>query len=265
MTTNTEAKVGWWNTKLFLLLLAAAALGSLAIFPYAARLTGLDLAALGVPWWLVWLASSLQSTVLAGVAILVGMRLGPAVGLGPRLLRRWLASGEDVTLELKQGLRMAVPLGVAAAIVILVIDSWVFARATGDLSQLVTDKPPAWMGLLASFYGGIVEELLLRLGLMTLLVWLITKLPGGGLNQDWPVWIGIIGAALLFGLGHLPATAAVIPLTLIVVLRALLLNGIPGVILGWLYARHGLLAAIVAHFCADLVLHVIYPLVSGTA
>ena len=265
MTTKTDANAGWWSSKLFLVLLAGAAFGSLAIFPYAARITGLDPAALGIPLWLAWLASSLQSTVLASVAILVGMRLGPAVGLGPRLIRKWLELGEEVTPEVNQVMRVAVPLGVAAAVVILALDILVFAQATSDLSQLVTDRPPAWMGLLASFYGGIVEELLMRLGLMTLLVWLVTRLPGAGQGHGWPVWVGILGAALLFGLGHLPATAAMVPLTPMVVLRALLLNGIPGVILGWLYARDGLLAAIVAHFSADIVLHVIFPLLTATA
>ena len=68
--------------------------------------------------------------------------------------------------------------------------------------------------------------------------------------------------ALLFGLGHLPATAVVWPLTPLVVARALLLNGLGGLVFGWLYWRRGLLAAIVAHVGADLVLHVVTPLLS---
>ena len=65
-------------------------------------------------------------------------------------------------------------------------------------------------------------------------------------------------AAVLFGLGHLPATAALLPLTPAVVARAVVLNGIAGVVFGWLYWRRGLEAAMVAHFCADLVLHVLF-------
>lgn len=62
---------------------------------------------------------------------------------------------------------------------------------------------------------------------------------------------------LPFGAGHLPAVVALAPLTTVVVVRALLLNGIAGVSFGWLYWRRGLLAAMVALFSADIVLHII--------
>jgi hypothetical protein len=38
-----------------------------------------------------------------------------------------------------------------------------------------------------------------------------------------------------------------------------------GVVCGVLYWRHGILAAVFAHFCADLVLHVLAPIVVGRA
>ena len=66
--------------------------------------------------------------------------------------------------------------------------------------------------------------------------------------------------ALAFGAGHLPAAAQVWPLDAVVVSRTLLLNGIAGLVFGGFYVRHGLESAIVAHFSADLVLHVAAPL-----
>ena len=44
-----------------------------------------------------------------------------------------------------------------------------------------------------------------------------------------------------------------------VVARALLLNGIPGVACGYLYVRYGLEAAILLHFSLDILLHLIAP------
>jgi hypothetical protein len=38
-------------------------------------------------------------------------------------------------------------------------------------------------------------------------------------------------------------------------------NGVAGVIFGWLFRRLGLIAAMVAHFSADVVLHVIGPMI----
>jgi hypothetical protein len=37
-------------------------------------------------------------------------------------------------------------------------------------------------------------------------------------------------------------------------------NGLVGVVFGWLYWRYGLLAAMIAHFSADVVLHTLAPL-----
>ena len=115
------------------------------------------------------------------------------------------------------------------------------------------------MGFLASFCGGIDEELMLRFGFLTLLAWLIvkvTRIPVGRTTAA-VFWAANILAALAFGAGHLPATRALVPLTSIVVLRALSLNGYMGIILGYLYWKRGLECAMVAHFCADIVVHVL--------
>jgi hypothetical protein len=42
-----------------------------------------------------------------------------------------------------------------------------------------------------------------------------------------------------------------------VILMVLLMNGLAGLIFGWLYWRYGLLSAMVAHFSTDIVLHMI--------
>ena len=69
------------------------------------------------------------------------------------------------------------------------------------------------------------------------------------------LWLATILAAVIFGLGHLPATAALVKLTPLLIVRAILLNGVVGVATGYLYWRYGLEAAVLAHFSADIVLH----------
>jgi membrane protease YdiL (CAAX protease family) len=68
---------------------------------------------------------------------------------------------------------------------------------------------------LASFYGGISEEVMLRLFVMSLLAWLgsFISRTAEGKPTSAVFWISNILAAVLFGLGHLPATAMLIPLT----------------------------------------------------
>lgn len=64
--------------------------------------------------------------------------------------------------------------------------------------------------------------------------------------------------AVLFGIAHLPALKVLlgnIPPPMLV--RTLLLNAPVGLVCGWLFWAHGIEAAMLAHFSADLVYHAI--------
>jgi len=75
------------------------------------------------------------------------------------------------------------------------------------------------------------------------------------------MWVAILGSAIFFGLNHLPATLMTNQFFLIILIRAIVLNGIPGTIFGYLYWKRGLESSMRAHFSADLIVHVILPLV----
>src|SRR5262245_7288308 len=66
-------------------------------------------------------------------------------------------------------------------------------------------------------------------------------------------WAANIVAAVLFGLGHLPATAAVAPLSAALLVRAVWAAGL---VFGELYKRHGLEWAMASHFGVDIVARV---------
>ena len=128
--------------------------------------------------------------------------------------------------------------------------------------NLQTAQPAAWKGLLASFYGGIAEEIQLRLFVMSFLAWLgrfVSKTMVGKPTSA-VFWIANIFAAVLFGIGHLPTMSLLVPLTPLVFARTVILNGLIGVVCGWLYWKRGLEAAMVSHFSADIVLHVLLAL-----
>jgi hypothetical protein len=118
------------------------------------------------------------------------------------------------------------------------------ATLTGIFGQLL-------LGLL---YGGIVEELLLRWGVMSLLVWLGWRviLRKEGSASPAIFWGAIIVAAVLFGIGHLPALANMVALTPLLVIRTILLNALGGILFGWLFWRRGLEVAMVAHAAAHV-------------
>lgn len=113
-------------------------------------------------------------------------------------------------------------------------------------------EPPLWLRVL---YGGITEEVLLRWGVMTGLVWLGWRFAQRreGSPKPWVVWTAIVGSALLFGAGHLPAASALTgSLSASVVAYVVLANSVFGLVAGWLYWKRGLEAAIVAHMGAHL-------------
>jgi hypothetical protein len=252
--------------RVFGILMAGALVGVLGLLPYAVTLLDRMPAsaenALPSPWILLLIQIG-QSMVLIGFATALGLWLGPKVGLGAPLLYDLVSGDREARSRLRALILPSVVLGVLAGVAIVLLDLRIFvprlAAVASDTGEL---QSSAWQGLLASFYGAVPEELLLRLGLMTLLVWV-----GARLTRTFPpgplvMWTAIVVSALLFGAGHLPTTAAILPLTPLVITRALLLNGIGGIVFGWLYWKRGLLAAMLAHFSADIVLHVVMPLLA---
>lgn len=241
--------------KVFGVLVGGALLGSLAIIPYALSLQELP-PSLPIPLWLLLLIGTLQNLLLFAVVTALGLWLGGKVGLGTPVLRAWLAGDSEAPRRFWASLPLAVGLGAATAVIILLLEGFVFAPLLPKALQ-AEQGPPAWQGFLAAFYGGINEELLMRLGLMSLLAWVGARATGREKPGGIVMWTANLLAALLFGAGHLPTLATLAPLTTMLVLRTLLLNSIAGVAFGWLYWRRGLLAAMAAHFSADIVLHVI--------
>ena len=99
----------------------------------------------------------------------------------------------------------------------------------------------------------------MRLFLMTLFIWMGMKLTKQSQPLKPVIICSILLAAIIFGLGHLPITASLTKITPLIIARAVLLNGIGGVVFGWLYWKKGLEAAMVAHFTADIFLLTVLP------
>jgi membrane protease YdiL (CAAX protease family) len=199
--------------------------------------------------------------------IFIGMILMKRIGLSTPILDS-VTRGESASDKLRAILPISIILGVITSLLIIGLDVFAFQPALlnelGDKAEALaqTGQPAAWKGFLASFYGGIAEEIQLRLLVMSLIAWLgafISKTSEGKPSNS-VFWIANILAAVLFGLGHLPATANILPLTPLVITRAILLNGVGGVIFGWLYWKRGLESAMIAHFSTDIVLHVLFAL-----
>lgn len=248
------------NRGLFLILLVASILANISVIPYALSLVLMRTAELPVPLPVAVLIQLFQATAFFSVAIFAGLFLGKKVGLGAPVLESWLRA-ESIKEKLMSILKLSIFLGVLVGISIFFLDRIAFAFFIEPITASQAG-PPLWQRFLVSFYGGINEEIGMRLFLMTLIVWISSKIrrTQAGLPTSLGVWIAIILISVIFGLGHLPMTAKFQQITSLVVFRAVLLNGIAGVVFGWLYWKKGLESAMISHFSTDIILHVILPL-----
>jgi Type II CAAX prenyl endopeptidase Rce1-like len=244
----------------FFVMLGLGLLGAAAILPYSFALAGdkLSQAKLSMP--VLALISFLQTALLIAIATGMGLLAAQPVGLGAPCIQA-LLTGEPVLEPLLKIMPPAIALAVLTFALMALLERYVFATHVPEALGKSDSNMPVWKRLLASFYGGLDEEILMRLFLVSSLVWILGHFwqNASGMPAAGAYWMAILLAALLFGLGHLPATSAVTPLTPMLVIRAITLNGVAGVAFGWLYWQYGLEAAMLSHFCADILLHVLGP------
>lgn len=245
------------NWRIFILLLILSLLSVCAVFPYILSVQGELIKQIGIPPLAIFSAQIIQSAVLFSIAIFFGLLLTKKIKFRLPLLEAFV-SKKDYRKIFKNISVLSVISGAVTAIAIYAVDH-IFA-IQGSAISTSQNYAPIWQKLLASFYGGITEEILMRLFLMSLLIWISMKIA----RQTNPSNIGIIFsiliAAVIFGLGHLPITASLTTITPLIVIRAIVLNGIGGIVFGWLFWKRGLESAIIAHFTADIFLLTLLPL-----
>ena len=250
--------MGKWRMKLVWLITALNILGVFAVIPYSIALVGDQSQLIDIPISAVMVINSTVQVVYMFVLILIGLRLQNRTGLNAALLNGIAYPEQRVHIS-KKWVLISVAVSLIGSTIVILLDVFVFSPLMGAPASQ-TLSPSWWQGLLASLYGGITEELLLRLFGMTLVVWILARIAKKQ-EDDIPngfYYAAIFIVAILFGLGHLPATLQVFgELSTVLVIRALVLNGLLGVWFGYLYWRKGLEYAMIAHLSADIFLHVL--------
>jgi membrane protease YdiL (CAAX protease family) len=258
MQDVTQASRFSW--RLFWILFGAAVLSVLAVMPMALDLLApiLAQAQLPAPLPLLILVGAIQNLALLGLMVGLGLKLGKRLGLGPKLTEAWLAGSlqrTDVRSTVSRGLMTG--LGVSAILLPLLL---LLATRLPNLPFVSAARIALWKRVLVCFYGGIYEEIFARLFLLSLFAWFLNRSwRSPGPPRPAAFWTANAVVAVLFGLGHLPSASMVMPITPLVVVAALLLNGIAALAFGWLYRKYNLEAAMIAHFTADFVLYVVGP------
>ncbi len=198
------------------------------------------------------LLSLINPALLVVGAAWIGTALAPRIGLDAPAVRVALAGASPVPV-LRLQARLAVWAGLGTGLLLagyaIATGPYFQSLGTEATSRLQALAPPFATRLL---YGGIAEEIIARWGVMTLAGWLAWRLLGRPARPAAGVyWIGIMAAALIFALAHLPFLYSVAgnpPVWL--VMAATAINGLAGAVFGWLFWRRGLEAAMMAHALA---------------
>ena len=252
MTTQTVQNSPFWRR--FLALYALALIGVVGLIPgLLSTLSGL-LTRPGVSTTMspltLALLSLIQPAILAAIAAAVGVALTPKLGLRSHIVEA-AAGVPDAWGGFRREIAPALIVAAVGVVLVLGLDA-----ATRSLVPAPVNIPAGQEGrtlgltITGVLYGGIVEEILLRWGLMTLLAWLLWRLfqRGQGTPRAWIMWVAIVASALLFGAGHLPAAAVLYGgLTPPVIVRIVGLNSVLGIGFGWLFWRYSLEAAMLSH------------------
>jgi membrane protease YdiL (CAAX protease family) len=248
---NRKNTMDW---KLFRRLLAACIVVTVLVLPYTIGMSP-SLAKILTPAVLV--AQVIQAGVVFAVSIFFGLRLSKKVGFGMPFFE-----GKQPIRKINTILGTSIGMGVLGGILIIVLSlpfpelSITFLKAEMSIDT--------WKRFLSAFYGGFAEEIVFRLFMMTLFVWISSKIAKtrDGHPTRPGIWISIVLSTVIFGLGHLGITSGLTAITPAVISRAVLLNGV-SVIFCWLYWKKGLESAMIAHFSSDIVVHVITPIVAA--
>jgi membrane protease YdiL (CAAX protease family) len=262
ISSGSDAKK--WNWRLFFVLWIASIAGMMLVFPYALALLPFSVLSKLPSLYVLLPLQAAQGALFLGLLTLAGLFFANRTGLGAPILEAWL-DGQDIRSKLRSRLFPSVLVGVVGTLAIIGLEILVFQPAIRNQSPVsattlsLWNQPAAWKGLLASFFGGIDEEIELRLFALSLFAWLgrFVSRKTDGTPTSTVLWLANVIAAVLFGLGHLPMISTMAPLTPIIVLRTLALNGLLGIAFGYLYWTRGLESAMASHFCADLCLHVV--------
>ncbi len=192
----------------------------------------------------------LQAVLYAAVCGFFGYILAEKIGL----MRPFRIEGGSI----RRALFITIPAGILFS-----LDPWVFGKFLPEIAA-ADDAGLSLNSWLASIlYGGIIEELMMRLFVMSLSSWLLWKI---FFRKHACVPEGILiganfAAAILFAAGHIPVTIALFGrLTPIILLRCFLLNGGAGLIFGRLYRKYGIQYAMLSHALFHIITKTIWTL-----
>ena len=197
------------------------------------------------------LTALIQPLLLGIIAIYFGHRYAQKLNLRSLITKKVepdYLSDTTKQYTLKESIPFVVTIAVGVALLELGFDV-VFQNWLPEFYQPNFVIPTIAQALSSIFYGGLGQELLLRFGVMTSIVYVLSS-KGERLNE-WSYIIGFVFTGILFAFAQYSSVAGFIDLNAMVILRILVLSALPGILYGWLYSSFHLEAAIISHMSAN--------------
>lgn len=202
---------------------------------------------------MVMLITTIQTIIYAVICGFFGYIIADKIGL----IRPFRLDKKKTLITLLAG---------AICGMILSADAFTFARWIPELTDSYEAcgrfDAPTWIG--SVLYGGVIEEVMLRLFFMSLLAligWKLFCRKENAVPEKMLVISNIIAAAL-FAASHLPATIQTFGhLTPMLIFRCFLMNGAFGIVFGRLYRKYGIQYAMLAHILTHIVSRTIWLII----
>ena len=195
------------------------------------------------------LAQGLDNTTMGIVTAVQAASYGILLGAAGIFLGKKTGLWKDEIAIEQKPLTIALVVSVIGGLALILPDLLFFGPQIPVVMESYAAKPSVPYMLAAVLYGGVIEEVMLRLFFLSLIAFLLHKLLARG-SQLPPAWVLIsanILASILFAAGHIPATIAMIGTSPLVIFRCMVMNGSLGLLFGWLYRKYGLRYAMIAH------------------
>lgn len=254
------------DLKIALILAFLGFISGLAMVPYqlealqASNLKQYETLMRTIPsFGVLMIVSGLQVAVISFILGIIGIKLARKVNLKLDLFDLIVKNKRDIEIS-KKGLAQALMIAFVVAFIIVGSDKFIFNNL---IPQLASNVPSTSIKAIIGgvFYGGIIEEVLIRLFLMSLTVWILSKVAARK-KEAIPVWVYVISilfTSVIFGMGHLPFAASIFgELTTVLLVRIILLNSIGGIGFGYLYWKKGLEYSMVAHMFAHIFMQLVF-------
>jgi formate/nitrite transporter FocA (FNT family) len=249
------------NHKQILALWFLGLLGVVSVLPVVTQLIAIQNRALPFSIFQLQVITFVQSGILILGAVILGSIFSSKVNLSAPVLDAILKN-QPILTKLKPQIVPAFLGGILCGLFIFFFSLKFQSLLPPELLLSAKKLSLPWYARI--FYGGISEELLIRWGLMSFLVWLFFRCFQNSASQIKPIIYvaSIFVSALVFALGHLPAAYALSSVvTAPLIIYILVGNTVFGIVAGGLYWRYGLECAIISHMLVHITLLILERMV----